>query len=229
MRNVLSTLDQMFLSKRVSHSLLFSGGRLEDANAFAKKLLGPSHEAKIASGNHPDLHIYQPEEKSGLHSMVNIQKLIREMALPPFESKIKIFIIEHFEKMLPSGSNALLKTLEEPPEDTYFILLSDHPSWIPPTILSRLTPISFGEQEIESLDIDPYLTMAKRGDWDELLDALKNLEEVDPQRFFYAILQSIKDPDKFQNISTLIAEAQQALDHNVKPRTVFLNILVNID
>nr|NGX59377.1 DNA polymerase III subunit gamma/tau [Chlamydiota bacterium] len=138
---------------KVPQSLLLIGAKKKDGLDFCKQLLGPTHIAKIDSGNHPDLHHYIPEGKSGLHPMANMQRLIRETALPPFEAKRKIFLIEEAEKMLPSSSNALLKTLEEPPEGAYFLLLSDHPDLLLPTILSRLYPLSYQIQEIPPLDV----------------------------------------------------------------------------
>ncbi len=223
-----TTLDQMFLSKKVPQSLLFSWGSREEAIGFVKKLFGDRHKGKIDSGNHPDLHFYLPDEKSGFHPMASMQRLIAEMSMPPFETACKVFVIEEADKMLPSGSNALLKTLEEPPEDTYLILLSNAPGRLLPTILSRLSVVNFGEDEVLSTDLSTYIEMAQSGQWDEVIDRLKNLEEEDPQSIFKAILESIKDPKLFEKISSEVSKGQKALEHNVKLRTILLNLLLQI-
>ena len=56
-----------------------------------------AHLPKIATGNHPDLHVYAPEGKSDLHPIASIHQIINEMALPPFEAKNKVFVIEDAE------------------------------------------------------------------------------------------------------------------------------------
>jgi len=105
--------------------------------------MGPSHSNKSAHGSHLDVHIYYPEGKSGLHPISAMRQLIEEMQLPPFEAPCKIFILHDAERMLPSASNALLKTFEEPTLDSYIILLSSECEAMLPTIVSRCRKISF--------------------------------------------------------------------------------------
>lgn len=210
----------------LSQSLLFIGAKREDANLFCKQLLGPSHVAKIDSGNHPDIHYYVPEGKSGQHLMATIQKMIQETVLPPFEAPYKIFVIEEAEKMLPSSSNALLKTLEEPSPDTYFLLLSNHPDLLLPTILSRLQPLSFSREEIAPLDLRTYFSYAEKGEWDQLLDSISELEKEDPKAIFHGFLTYKKNSQNLEKLSQSILDAQKALDHNVRPRTVYLHLFL---
>jgi len=200
-------------------SNLLIGGSLDDAVHLAKNLLSEEHHSKIDTENHPDVHLYRPEGKSQMHPMASIQKLVREIALPPFESPCKLFIIEDAEKMLPSSSNALLKSLEEPPKDTFFFLLSDHPELLLPTITSRLYPHNFEQKEVAPLDLAPYLSHAQKREWDILLEELSKLEEEDPRAILHGFLKIGALPDS-------VAKAQKALDHNVKPRTVFLQLFL---
>lgn len=127
--------------EKLPHTLLFSGpkgvGKSLFARALGEKLL------RSAKTHPPDLHLYEPEGKSSLHPIETIRTLLDEVALPPFEAPAKLFILEAAERMLPYSSNALLKTLEEPPQDTYFILLTEDPSELLPTLLSRCTHIRF--------------------------------------------------------------------------------------
>ena len=207
------------LPQTIKNPALLIGASREEALAMAYKLLNSEKSV--------DLHIYSPEGKSALHPMANIQELIREMALPPFESPCKVFLIEDAEKMLPSSSNALLKTLEEPNPDTFFILLTNNPDRLLPTVRSRLHPISYTCEETTAFNLEPYLSLAQNEKWDALLEALPDLEEQEPATLFKAFLiwaAKQRDPSLFQKMSTQIATAQKALDHNIKLRTVLLHL-----
>ncbi len=142
-----SALERMVQKKTVPNTLLFSGpegiGKSRFAFALATHLMGEHHQAKITSGNHPDIHVYMPEGKGSLHPIDAMRKLISEVGMPPFEAAVKVFIIHDAHQMLPASSNALLKTFEEPNLDSYIILLSDRPERILPTIVSRCRRIPF--------------------------------------------------------------------------------------
>ncbi len=142
-----SALTRMLEAKTVPSTLLFSGpdgvGKHKFALAFTCALFGSGHTPKLLSGNHPDLHILLPEGKGVMHPIESIRQTIAETGLPPFEAPAKVFVIDEAHQMLPSSSNALLKTLEEPPPGTYFILLSSQPELMLPTILSRCRKIPF--------------------------------------------------------------------------------------
>jgi DNA polymerase-3 subunit delta' len=108
---------------------------------------------RILRHRHPDVHHIVPE---GPLIPVDV---IREIVVPeaarsPFEARMKVFIIEEAERMNPAAQNALLKTLEEPPADTVFILISDREDELLETIRSRcrvvrLEPVA--EQRIVEL------------------------------------------------------------------------------
>ena len=142
-----TALLRMHALQRVPNTLLFFGpdgvGKGLFARAFASLLLNAVESSKLSHGNHPDLHIYQPEGKSGMHSIEAMRQLIDEVVLPPFEAPAKVFILHDAERMLPSSSNALLKTFEEPSDGTYIILLTSDPDAMLPTIVSRCRKISF--------------------------------------------------------------------------------------
>ncbi len=142
-----SALARMAEKSNVPSTLLFYGpdgvGKSLFAISLAELLMGPSHATKLASHNHPDLHILRPEGKSSTHPIENIRKLIDEVALPPFEAPVKVFIIHDVHQMLPASSNALLKTFEEPPPDTFFILLTSSIDAVLPTIVSRCRKVPF--------------------------------------------------------------------------------------
>lgn len=129
----------------VPHTLLFSGpdgiGKKTIAKAFAKDL-----------GCKPaDTHEFFPQGKSHQHTIDSMGEVIRLANEFPFESPKKCILIYEAERMLPSSSNALLKTLEEPLESTVIILITSHEEHILETIRSRSISVRFrrlSEEEI---------------------------------------------------------------------------------
>jgi len=77
------------------------------------------------------------DNKQGFMSVEESADIIRKLSLKSFESKYKILIIWLPEKMRPDASNKLLKIIEEPPDSTLFILVTEHRELLLPTILSR--------------------------------------------------------------------------------------------
>ncbi len=153
-----AALTRMAEQRCVPNTLLFYGpdgvGKSLFAIALAELLMGPQHAHKLSSRNHPDLHIFLPEGKSATHPIENIRKLIEEVALPPYEAPVKVFIIHDAHQMLPTSSNALLKTFEEPSLHSYFILLTSNLDAILPTIVSRCRKVPFfpiRQSQIETL------------------------------------------------------------------------------
>jgi DNA polymerase III subunit delta' len=84
-------------------------------------------------------------------------EIIKKLSLKTFESDFKIMIIWLPEKMHQSTSNKLLKMIEEPPEKTLFLLVSDEPDKVIPTILSRCQLVKI--PSFRTRDIENYLTM----------------------------------------------------------------------
>ncbi len=90
---------------------------------------------RTKNGNHPNLEIVKPMGQS--IKIRQIRSIINEVAKKPFEGGYKVVIIENAEKMTHDAQDAFLKTLEEPPDDTVFILLAENYSLLLPTIISR--------------------------------------------------------------------------------------------
>ncbi|MCX6987422.1 MAG: AAA family ATPase [Chlamydiae bacterium] len=151
-------LSSIVIKKAFPHALLFSGpsgvGKRQFALTLAKAILGNEHARKIDGSLHPDVRVFYPEGKSGMHLLSSIHQMQQQMAVEPFEAKSRVFIIDQAHKMPAASSNALLKTLEEPPEGNYLILLTHQPEEILPTIHSRCRKIPFfsiGDKEISLL------------------------------------------------------------------------------
>jgi len=142
---------------RLAHAYLFEGmrgiGKKEVSLFLAKSLFCSgstdgsipcgecSNCKRISSGNHPDLHILEPDGLS--IKKKQIQELQEEFAKTGVESKRKMYIIVHADRMTGNAANSLLKFLEEPHSETTAILLTEQAQQILPTILSRCQIIKF--------------------------------------------------------------------------------------
>lgn len=114
------------------HVKLYFGSPSSDKEERAR-----ASALEYLQGNPHNLFEYFPEGKSAIHSIASIKQLIQEAMTLPFEAQYKVMIIHGAERMLPSGANALLKTLEEPLESTVLLLLTNDLDAILPTIRSR--------------------------------------------------------------------------------------------
>lgn len=156
--HLISMLKNALKYNRVAHAYLFHGhfgiGKKTVATAFAQALVCTEPQGgaacgccfackKAAGGNHPDIHFIEPTSPSlKLEQVRNLQK---EVMLKPYEGKKKVFIISQAETLTGQAANSLLKTLEEPPEDTVFILVAVNAYTLLPTILSRCQQITFNK------------------------------------------------------------------------------------
>lgn len=96
---------------------------------------------KILSGNHPDvLHI---GPSGPFIRIAQIRALCDTLAMKPYAAKLRVVIIENSQTMNPSAGNALLKMLEEPPDNTILILMAPQKADLLPTIVSRCQSIRF--------------------------------------------------------------------------------------
>lgn len=94
------------------------------------------------NGNHPDI-IYVMHEKPNVISVDNIRQQVNgDIAIKPYSGTYKVYIIDEAEKMNVQAQNALLKTLEEPPEYAVILLLATRAEAMLPTILSRCVVLS---------------------------------------------------------------------------------------
>ncbi len=151
LRNILAT-------GRVPNGLLFWGpsgvGKNLAAGELAKAINCREADSdacgeclscrKIAHGNHPDVHVTVPVKKSRIIDVEAISDILGLAVLRPFEGEWRIFIIHEADRMRGPAQNHLLKTLEEPAGRTLFILVSEHPRGLLPTIRSRCQTVRFG-------------------------------------------------------------------------------------
>lgn len=138
---------------RTSHAYLFLGapgsGKLDAAWALAQAIICESHgcascEAcvRVARRTHPDVHYLSPESVTG-YLIGQTRDLIEDVALAPIRARSKVYIVDRAERLRADSANALLKTLEEPPQGVTFILLGTSAETILPTIVSRCQCVPF--------------------------------------------------------------------------------------
>lgn len=91
---------------------------------------------KIISDIHPDIISLFPDA-SGIYKIADIRELRTSASVRPNEAEYKFYIIDKADAMNKNAANSLLKCMEEPPEGTVFVLLSDNEKALMPTVLSR--------------------------------------------------------------------------------------------
>lgn len=154
---VMTMLENSMKKGRVAHAYLLEGergtGKKEISLAFAKRLFCESplngtepcdicsNCRRINHGNHPDVHVIEPDGLS--IKKEQIQHLQEEFNKKGVESKKKIYMLMHADKMTVQAANSLLKFLEEPHEGTIALLITEQQQRILPTILSRCQIITF--------------------------------------------------------------------------------------
>ena len=153
---IISHMKAAVKSGRISHAYILTGpegcGKNTLANLFAMTIMcegegdKPCGQCrackKIMSGNHPDL-IYVRHAKDGVLSVGEARDQIAKTAeIKPYESSKKVYIISDADMMTPDAQNAILKTIEEPPEYAVFLLLAVKAESFLPTIKSRCVTLS---------------------------------------------------------------------------------------
>ena len=106
---------------------------------------------------HPDVHFIEVAGDRKQISVDQIRDILANATMRPYEGRTKVFIIDPASALTGSGSNALLKTLEEPARDTVFILLTRSPDLLLPTIRSRSQAIYVGGEETRDDDLESFI------------------------------------------------------------------------
>ena len=154
--HIVKTLKNALATGKISHAYLFAGprgtGKTTMAKLFAKALNceeGIGHQCNecrncqaIIDGSHPDVLELDAASNNGVDE---IRDLIDKVKYGTILGKYKVYIIDEVHMLSVGAFNALLKTLEEPPEHVVFILATTEPHKILPTILSRCQRYDFNK------------------------------------------------------------------------------------
>ncbi|MDD5561749.1 MAG: DNA polymerase III subunit gamma/tau [Candidatus Omnitrophica bacterium] len=153
--HIVGTLKNAIQKNRLAHAYLFTGprgvGKTSTARILAKALnckegptVTPCQKCSsclgINQGNSLDVIEIDGASNRGIDE---IRALRENVKFSPAQGKYKVYIIDEVHQITPDGFNALLKTLEEPPEFVKFIFATTHPQKVMPTIISRCQRMDF--------------------------------------------------------------------------------------
>src|SRR5947209_8330266 len=203
-QHVTETLKNAILNNRVAHAYIFSGargvGKTTAARILAKALncvKGPTPEPcgvcdscrEIAAGTSLDVIEIDAASNRGIDQIRELREMVRYV---PAASRTKVVILDEAHMLTGEASNALLKTLEEPPDRVVFVMATTEPEKLPDTIRSRSQHFHFraltfaeitgrlqeiAEQENLRIETGAYAVMARIAEG-SLRDALSLLEQA---------------------------------------------------
>lgn len=204
-KHVVETLKRAVVEGRTSHAYLFCGprgtGKTTMARLLAKALMcekgpgqlpdGTCEQCRlIAAGEHPDVAELDAASRTGVDNVR--EEILSRVNYAPTLGRCKVYIIDEVHMLTPAAFNALLKTLEEPPEHVVFIMCTTDPQKILATILSRVQRFDFhsiGNDEMQAhlayvcgeegfTYDDAALEMVVRHARGGMRDALTSLEQL---------------------------------------------------
>ena len=167
-KEVREALEQILKSGDIPHSWLFSGprgiGKTSSARILAKSLnclkgkYEPCNECEmcksISDGSCVDVVEIDAASNRGIDEIRELREKVR---LSPMNARNKVYIIDEVHMLTNEAANALLKTLEEPPENTVFVLCTTEAEKLPETVISRCARILFKKPSLEEI----YLKLKK--------------------------------------------------------------------
>lgn len=183
-KRVLSAIDNLIETSHLPHAIIIEGDEGTGKHTLAryialsalcrsdKKPCGKCKDCTLfLSNNHPDAEYCAPEDKKKSISIEQIRKIRNNAYLKPHLGGKKIFIFEKADHMSEISQNALLKIIEEPPQNILFVLLCESSSRLLSTIISRCALWSLTTPE-EHEAFEYIKTKIKKQD-DEIRNALR--------------------------------------------------------
>jgi DNA polymerase-3 subunit delta' len=216
------------------HAYLFTGpqgvGRRTLALRFAQALNCPHPHAsgvpcrtcrtctQIERMQHPDLTVVQAERVGGILRVDQVRDLLPGLSLAPYQARYRIALFLRFEEANPNAANALLKTLEEPPERVILILTAESAESLLPTIVSRCEML-----RLRSLSLDT-LCAGLQERWGIPEQEARLLAHLSNGRIGYA-LSLHRDPEQMELRKLWLEEHQNLLSSSRVKRFAYAETL----
>lgn len=161
-QHIVKTLQNAVKQNKIAHAYLFCGprgtGKTSIAKIFAKAINCENLDHKpclecgnclaVQDGSHPDIIEIDAASNNGVDE---VRELIEKVKYAPLKGKFKVYIIDEVHMMSAGAFNALLKTIEEPPEHVIFIFATTEPQKVLPTIISRCQRYDFTKVSISDM------------------------------------------------------------------------------
>jgi DNA polymerase III subunit delta' len=144
---------------------------------------------RIEKGTHPDVITIEPED-SGSIKIDQVRPAIAATAYRPFEGRHRVVIVDEADRLGVEAENSLLKSLEEPPPASVFILVTSRPEMLLPTIRSRCSQLRFGR--LSAGEVARFLT-DRHGVADDEAHAIAAVADGSPGRALEAGSKAYRD------------------------------------
>lgn len=185
-------------------------------------------------GHHPDMLFLAPQRASRQIHIDQIHEVIQQASLKPYQGKWKVFIIDEAERLNIAAANCLLKTLEEPPSQTIFFLISSDWHSIRPTIASRCQgvrlqrlPLQVVQRLLEEkwgMEPKEAHALALRAEG-QMTRAVGLMDSSTHEQCLETLLSLRKGKDPIQEAETLVASLKELrenlrkeISHEVEPQ-----------
>lgn len=254
----MTSSDRLLLAhlegNRIAHTYLFSGPEGFQKNelvlAFAKALNCEKKRffgscdclscRKIQNRVHPDVQWFEGDKKTGSMKIEEVRSKVYQASLKPYEGRWKVFIMNHAENLTLDAANALLKTLEEPPEHSVFLLLAENKSHLLETVQSRAFEVRTPPEPEKDPRQHAQIRLLEEKGRDAFFESLRSAAKPDLQETLETLLLYLRDhavsewkksPERSKQCLKAIDsvyEVQEALDSNANQKLALTHLEIHL-